>query len=387
MTNEARIPFNRVAPAGREQEYVSSAIASGYLAGDGQFARRCERLLEELTGTHRAMLAPSCTAALEMSALLLDISPGEEVVLPAFTFVSTANAFVLRGARPVFADVSADTLCLDPTSVERVLRPGTRAIVAVHYAGVACQMEALAELAGASRAALIEDNAHGLLGRYRGKPLGSFGALATQSFHETKNITCGEGGALLINDPSLVERAEIIREKGTDRSRFFRGQVDKYTWADIGSSFLASDLQAAFLLAQLEERAAIQADRARIWNRYARELAGWARATGAQLPTVPAGSEHPSHLFYILMPTEAERDALIGHLARHQVQAVFHYLPLHLSPMGRRWGYRAGDLPVTESVSGRLLRLPLFRTLSEAEQDRVVESVCSYRGALVSSPA
>ncbi len=376
-----RIPFNRIALSGEELRHLGTAVESGYLAGDGNMSRECERLLSKLTGAARVLLTPSCTSALEMSAVLAGVKPGDEVIMPSFTFVSTANAFVLRGARPVFADVLPDTLDIDPSAVEALVSPRTRALVAVHYAGVGCEMDAFSEICDDFGAALIEDNAHGLFGKYRGRDLGTFGSMATLSFHETKNITCGEGGALVINDPALVERAEIIREKGTDRSKFFRGEVDKYTWVDIGSSNLPSELQAAFLLAQLQARTQIQAERMRIWNRYRTELTKWADATGARLPVVPADREHPAHLFYILMPDEASRDGLIGWLAERQIQAVFHYVPLHLSPMGRTFGGQPGTLPVTESTAARLLRLPLYRGLSEADQDRVIESVAAYRHA------
>ncbi|TMF92641.1 MAG: dTDP-4-amino-4,6-dideoxygalactose transaminase [Chloroflexi bacterium] len=376
-----RIPFNRVGITGGELDLLAQAVASGYLAGDGTMARECERLLQAVTGSARVLLTPSCTSALEIAATLAGIKPGDEVVLPSFTFVSTANAFVLRGARPVFADVLPATLGLDPASVEACVTPRTRAVAVVHYAGVACEMDELVEICGGAEAHLIEDNAHGLFGTYRGRPLGSLGALATLSFHETKNISCGEGGALLVNDAALIERAEIIREKGTDRSKFFRGLVDKYTWVDIGSSHLPSELQAAFLLAQLRASTEIQADRMRIWNRYRSALAGWARRVGAVLPTVPADRQHPAHLFYVLMPDVDARDRMIRWLGEHDIQSVFHYVPLHLSPMGQSFGGRPGMLPVTESISERLLRLPLFRGLTDSEQDRVIDSVLAFPSA------
>lgn len=375
-----RIPFNRVALTGREHEYVADAVASGYLAGDGVYARRCEQLLQELTGAQRALMTPSCTHALEMAAMLLEIEPGDEVIIPAFTFVSTANAFVLRGARPVFADIRPDTLNLDEEQLPSLVSDRTRAIVPVHYAGVGCEMEAIVSLAGEHGLAVIEDDAHGLLGTYRGRPLGSFGCMAALSFHETKNFTCGEGGALLVNRGDLLERAEIVREKGTDRSRFFRGQVDKYRWVDIGSSELMSDLQAAFLLAQLEARERIQAERAAIWLRYRRELAGWAQSVGAQLPVVPEHCGPAHHLFHMLMPSAELRDRFIAHLADRQVQAVFHYLPLNASPMGERLGSRPGQCPVAEDVSERLVRLPFFRQLAGEPQGRVIEAVLTFEG-------
>ncbi|HXG71628.1 MAG TPA: dTDP-4-amino-4,6-dideoxygalactose transaminase [Gemmatimonadaceae bacterium] len=361
--------------AGQELEYIAAAVRNGRISGDGEFTRRCHAILEqELPGT-RALLTTSCTHALEMAAILLDITAGDEVIIPSFTFVSTVNAFVLRGATPVFADIRADTLNLDESRVEALVTPRTRAIVAVHYAGIGCEMDALAGIARRHGLALIEDNAHGLFGRYRGRPLGTFGAMAALSFHETKNMSCGEGGALLVSDPALRERAEIIREKGTDRSRFFRREVDKYTWIDIGSSYLPSDMLAAFLCAQLEQRTAIQARRRHIWTEYASGLAEWAGRQGARLPMVPSHCEQPYHLFYMLLPTEVARRALIGHLADAGVMAVSHYVPLHRAPMALTLQDTAPDCPVTDDVSARLLRLPLFPTLSAAEQARIIDAI------------
>ena len=314
-----------------------------------------------------------------MAALLLDIEPGDEVIIPSFTFVSTVNAFVLRGARPVFADIRPDTLNLDERQLERLITPRTRAIVLVHYAGVGCEMDAILETAGQHGIAVVEDNAHGLFGKYKGRYLGTFGCLATQSFHETKNFTCGEGGALLINDPRYVERAEIIREKGTNRSRFFRGQVDRYTWVDIGSSYLLSDLLAAFLYAELEAREEIQTKRRRIWHYYQDHLHEWAVAQGITLPIVPTNCEQPYHMFYLLTPSLDYRQALIAHLRLHGILSVFHYLPLHLSEMGRKLGGRPGDCPVTEDLSNRLLRLPFFNDLEEADQERVCHAIKDFR--------
>jgi len=313
-----------------------------------------------------------------MTALLLDIQPGDEVIFPDFTFVSTVNAFVLRGARPVFADVRPDTLNLDEAQVERLITPRTRAIVPVHYAGVGCEMDAILGVAGRYGLAVVEDNAHGLFGKYKGRYLGTFGCLATQSFHETKNFTCGEGGALLINDPRYIERAEIIREKGTNRSRFFRGQVDKYTWVDVGSSYLPSDILAAFLYAQLEAREQIQAKRQRIWHYYYNCLRDWAAAHDVRLPVVPLHCEQPYHMFYLLLPSLAQRQALIAHLKSRGILAVFHYLPLHLSDMGRKFGGRPGDCPVTEDISDRLLRLPFYNDLSESMQAFVVDAIQAF---------
>ena len=380
------IPFNRPCLAGRELEYMRRAIASGHLSGDGEFTRACHASLERSLGVPAALLTTSCTHALEMAALLLRIVPGDEVILPSFTFVSTANAFVLRGARPVFADIHPDTLNLDESRLEGLMTPRTRAVVAMHYAGVGCEMDAILATAGNRGVAVVEDNAHGLFGRYKGKYLGTFGCLATQSFHETKNFMCGEGGALLINDPSYIERAEVLREKGTHRTRFFRGEVNKYTWVDMGSSYLPSDLLAAFLLAQLEARDDIQARRRRIWERYAGGLRDWAGDRGVRLPAVPADREHPFHMFYLLLPSRESRQGLIAHLKERGILAVFHYLPLHLSAMGRSFGGVPGGCPVTEDVSDRLLRLPFFNDLTEEGQTRVVDAIRDFPGLPAAAP-
>lgn len=369
------IPFNRAALAGRELENIQQAVAAMHLSGDGQFTRKCHQLLEQQLGSPKVLLTTSCTHALEMTALLLRIEPGDEVILPSFTFVSTANAFVLRGARPVFADIRPDTLNIDPAHIQQLISPRTKAIVVVHYAGVACDMDAIGDIARRHNVPVIEDNAHGLFGRYKGRPLGSLGDMATLSFHETKNITCGEGGALVVNRHDLIERAEIIREKGTDRSRFFRGQVDKYSWQDLGSSYLPSEILAAFLFAQLEVSDRIQARRHQQWQRYYDELTTWAAAHDVQLPVVPVGCEHPSHLFFVVMPTPEQRRAFIEHLKQRGVMAIFHYLPLHLSPMGQQFGGRPGDCPVTEHVSDCLVRLPLAAGLTDAEQSTVIAAI------------
>jgi dTDP-4-amino-4,6-dideoxygalactose transaminase len=373
------IPFNRPSLAGREFEYMREAIANGHFSGDGPFTRRCNALLEEALGTPSAVLTTSCTHALEMSALLLNIQPGDEVIIPSFTFVTTANAFVLRGAKPVFVDVRPDTLNLDEARVERLITPRTCAIVVMHYAGVGCEMDSICEIARQHNVAIVEDNAHGLFGKYKGRYLGTFGSLATLSFHETKNFTCGEGGALLINDARYVDRAEIIREKGTDRSRFFRGQVDKYTWVDYGSSYLPSDILAAFLCAQLEARDQIQSQRQRVWDYYYDNLQDWAAENGVDLPTVPEYCDQPYHLFYLLLPSLEERQAFISYLKSNDVASVFHYLPLHLSKMGQRFGGKAGDCPVTEEVSDRLARLPFHNRITEEDQERVVNLVRQFR--------
>lgn len=313
-----------------------------------------------------------------MAALLLNIKPGDEIIVPSFTFVSTVNAFVLRGARPVFIDVRPDTLNIDETKLERLITPRTRAILVVHYAGVGCEMDPILQLAAKHGIAVVEDNAHGLFGKYKGKFLGTFGCLATQSFHETKNFTCGEGGALLINDPQYIERAEIIREKGTNRSRFFRRQVDKYTWVDIGSSYLPSDILAAFLYAQMEARECIQSKRRRIWERYDESLKEWAEKCGVKVPSVPVHCEQPYHMYYLVMPSLEKRQALISHLNKHDINSVFHYQPLHLSEMGRQYGGEIGDCPVTESVSDRLVRLPFYNDLTDDDQARVVDRITGF---------
>jgi dTDP-4-amino-4,6-dideoxygalactose transaminase len=372
------IPFNRATLAGDELRYVTEAMQSGLVAGDHSFTGRCRALLEREVGVARALLTTSCTHALEMSAILLDIKPGDEVILPSFTFVSTANAFVLRGARPVFADVRPDTLNLDEQSLDALITPRTRAIVPVHYAGVGCEMETIVAAAKRRGVAVVEDNAHGLFGRYKGQSLGTFGALATQSFHETKNVTCGEGGALLINDESLIERAEIVREKGTNRARFFRGQVDKYTWVDIGSSYLLSDVLAAYLLGQLERYAELQRERRRVWEFYDTRLADWRRQTGARGPVIPAHCEQAFHMYYVLCPSLDFRTRLIKHLRERGILAVFHYLPLHLSDVGRGFGGTVGQCPVTEDVSDRLLRLPFYASLGSSDLSRVAEAVQSF---------
>lgn len=381
-TNDYTIYFNVAALTGREFEYIAQAIHNTHVSGDGPFTKKCHALLEGALGVPKVLLTTSCTHALEMAALLLDIQPGDEVIVPSFTFVTTVNAFVLRGAKPVFVDVRPDTLNMDETQLERLITPRTRAIIPVHYAGVGCEMDTICEVAARYGIPIVEDNAHGLFGKYKGRYLGTFGALATQSFHETKNFTCGEGGALLINDEWYIERAEIIREKGTDRSRFFRGQVDKYTWVDLGSSYLPSDILAAFLFAQLECRYPIQTARRRVWEYYYEHLYDWAWANGVGLPFIPSYCEQPYHMFYLLLPSYEQRTALIAHLKSKGILSVFHYLPLHLSPMGRKWGYKEGDCPVTEDVSDRLVRLPFYNELTEADQACVVSAIKEFDGGL-----
>jgi len=372
------ISFNRPTSVGKESEYMQQALQSDHISGDGQFTKKSHALLEQALGVPKILLTTSCTHALEMSALLLELKDGDEVIVPSFTFVSTINAFVLRGAKAVFADIRPDTLNMDESKLEALITPKTRAVVVVHYAGVACEMDTIMEIANRHNIPVIEDNAHGLFGKYKGKYLGTFGVMATQSFHETKNFTSGEGGALLINDPKYIENAEILREKGTNRSRFFRGQVDKYTWVNVGSSYLPSDMLAAFLFAQLEEREQIQSRRQQIWETYYKELGAWAEENNVQMPFVPAHCEQTYHMFYILFPNLEKRQAAIAHLKARGVQAVFHYLPLHLSPMGEKYGGKLGDCEVTEHVSDQLLRLPFYTNMTAEEQMQVVTALKEF---------
>jgi dTDP-4-amino-4,6-dideoxygalactose transaminase len=373
------VPFNRPTTARAQGEYVSQALRDGRISGDGPFTTACQEKLQALLGTERVLLTTSCTHALELAALLLDMGSGDEVVVPSFTFVSTANAFTLRGARPIFADVVPGTFTLDPDHVRRVIGPRIRAIVPVHYASIGCDMNEIITIATEHGAAVVEDNAHGLFGSYRGRQLGTIGRLGALSFHDTKNFTCGEGGALLINDRSLVDRAEIVREKGTNRSQFFRGEVDKYTWVDLGSSYLPSDILAAVLLAQLEERERIQASRERIWKFYAHGLSDWAVELGVSLPVVPSHCCQAFHMFFLVMPDLESRYSLLAHLRERGILAVFHYLPLHLSTMGRRFGGKLGDCPVSEWVSDRIVRLPFFTDITTDELETVVAAVRSFR--------
>ena len=372
------IPFNKPPFVGHEMDYVNDSIAKAHISGDGAYTRRCHEFLEKKLGARKALLTTSCTHALEMCALLLDIQPGDEVIVPSFTFVSSVNAFVLRGGAPVFADIRPDTLNLDERVLPALINEKTRAIVLVHYAGVACEMDAVMGIAREHNVAIVEDNAHGLFARYKGKTLGTFGELATLSFHETKNFTCGEGGALLINESGLADRAEIIREKGTNRSHFFRGQVDKYTWVDVGSSYLPSDMLAAYLWAQFESAAEIQARRQEIWLRYHTGLMDWAADNRVQAPTVPEHVEQSYHMYYLLLPSLKTRTALIQHLKDRGILSVFHYQPLHLSDMGRRFGGRPGDCPVTEDVADRLLRLPFYYSLTIDDQKRVISALQAF---------
>lgn len=373
-TEPGSVPFNKPFLTGRELEYIQRAHANGHLAGQGEFARRSGEWMETWFGSRRALLTHSCTAALEMSALLADVGPGDEVIMPSFTFVSTANAFVLRGATPVFVDIRPDTLNLDERLLEEAITPRTRAIVPVHYAGVACEMDEISRIARAHGLLVIEDAAQAVLSTYRGRPVGGLGDLAAVSFHETKNVISGEGGALLVNDGSFVDRAEVILEKGTNRSRFFRGEVDKYTWVDVGSSYLPGEIIAAFLFAQLESAAAITDRRLAIWHRYHEAFADLEVEGRLRRPVVPGDREHNAHMYYLLLPDLAARTHLIARLRAVGIQSVFHYVPLHTSPMGARVGRSAGRLPVTLSTSDRLVRLPLWLGMEE-EQDRIIDAV------------
>ncbi len=370
------IPFNRPHRTGREAILVAEAIAGDHWRGDGPFTAQAATALSPAVGGGKVLLTTSCTHSLEMCALLLDIAPGDEVIVPSFTFVSTASAFLLRGARVVFADVEPRTLNLDPADVARKVGPRTKVVVAVHYAGVATDLEAVR--AAAPGVTLIEDNAHGLFGTWQGRPLGSFGRASTLSFHDTKNLSCGEGGALVVNDADLFERAEILREKGTNRARFFRGQVDKYTWVDLGSSYLPSDVLAAMLVAQLEGATESQAARHHIWARYHAELAAWATRHGVQQPHLPDGAVHAAHLYWMRVGDLSTRQAMIAHLAAAGVKSTFHYQPLHVSDVGRRLGGQAGDCPVSELAADTLFRLPLFADLADADVDRVIAAVTSF---------
>jgi dTDP-4-amino-4,6-dideoxygalactose transaminase len=374
-----QINFNKPYIAKNEIAYIQDSLQSRHISGDGSFTKKCHSFLEKSLGVPKVLLTTSCTHALDMSALLIGLQPGDEVIVPDFTFVSTVNAFVLRGAKPIFCDIRPDTLNIDERLLERLITPRTKAIYLVHYAGVGCEMNSIMEIAARYQIPIVEDNAHGLFGKYHGKNLGTFGCMATQSFHETKNFTCGEGGALLINEPKYFEDAEIIREKGTNRSRFFRGQVDRYTWVNIGSSYLPSDILAAILLSQLEEKDLIQDKRRKIWEIYNLELSKWASTNNVILPTIPDYCEQTYHMFYMLLPDLERRQGLIEHLKSLNIMAVFHYLPLNLSDMGRKFGGNEVDCPITEKISDQLLRLPFYYDLTEEDQSQVINSICSYK--------
>jgi dTDP-4-amino-4,6-dideoxygalactose transaminase len=371
----AEIPFNRPRLAGNEQEYIVEAIANGHLSADGPFTQLCARWLEQEAGSAKALLTHSCTAALEMIALLLDVEPGDEVIMPSYTFVSTANAFVLRGGVPVFVDIRPDTLNVDETKIEEAITARTRAIVGVHYAGVPCEMDAIRDVAGAYGARVVEDAAQALMSAYRGRPAGGLGDLAAVSFHETKHVMSGEGGALLLNDARWIERAVVLRDKGTNRNRFFRGEVDKYSWVDLGSSYGMSELTAAFLYAQFERAGELVAGRRRTWELYRDMLEPLEERGFLRRPHVPQHVTHNGHLYYVLLPEESDRDRVLTRLKELGVHAVFHYVPLHSSEGGRRYGRASGRLATTEATSASLIRLPLWNGMSEAEATRVVDAV------------
>lgn len=375
----AHIPFNRPYVTSKEQHYIAEAILNGTLAGDGIFTQRCHRWLEESTSSHKALLTHSCTAALEMAALLLDIKAGDEIIMPSFTFVSTANAVVLRGGIPVFIDIREDTLNLNESLIEAAITSKTRAIFVVHYAGVACEMDTIMSIAKQHNLYVVEDAAQGMMSRYKGKVLGSIGDLGAYSFHETKNIISGEGGALLVNDSRLGLRAEIIREKGTNRSSFFRGEVDKYTWQDLGSSFLPGELVAAFLWAQLQNVEEITHERLALWQRYHQLFESTEAAGILRRPVVPQGCTHNGHMYYVLLASEFDRQIALEKLKKLGVNAVFHYVPLHSSPAGQRYGRMHGSLDVTDKQAARLLRLPMWVGLSVAEQTQIVEILSGNR--------
>ena len=368
-----RIPFNRPHTSGRELGYIQEAIEQSHLSGNGPFTSRCEAWLERLTGAPRVLLTHSCTAALEMAAMLADIGPGDEVIMPSYTFVSTANAFVLRGATPVFVDIRSDTQNLDERLVEAAITPRTKAIVVVHYAGVGCEMDTLGEIAERRGLFLIEDAAQALMATYRERPLGGLGHLAAYSFHETKYVISGEGGALVINDPRLAERAEILREKGTNRSRYLRGEVDKYTWVDIGSSYLPSDILAAFLWGQLEDAADYTSQRLAIWERYHSGLAELEQMGRLRRPVIPPECQHNAHLYYVLLESPAERNRLLDRFRQLGIGGVFHYVPLHSSPAGLRYGRAVGEMPHTRVAGEQLLRLPLWLGLGDLQDEVIAE--------------
>jgi len=368
-----KIPFNKPFMSGNELLYVDQAYVEGFLAGDGSFTKKCNTWLEQHVGCSKALLTHSCTAALEMAAILVGIQPGDEVIMPSYTFVSTANAFVLRGGIPVFVDIRPDTLNIDESLIEAAITSRTKAIVAVHYAGVGCEMDAIMAIAQRHNLLVIEDAAQGIMSSYKGRALGSIGHLAALSFHETKNIISGEGGALLVNDERFAERAEIIREKGTNRSQFFRGQVDKYTWVDIGSSYLPGEIIAAFLWAQMEEADSITQKRLAIWQNYHEALAPLEQAGVLRRPIIPENCQHNAHMYYILLDSLEKRSMLIEKLKEQGVNAVFHYVPLHSSPAGKRYGRVHGSMAITQDFSDRLVRLPLWIGLSEAQQGRIVD--------------
>lgn len=374
------IPFNKPSLLGKELDLISDSVRGGWISGDGPFTKKCEQFLkEQIQDVQRALLTTSCTHALEMCAMLLKLQPGDEVIVPSFTFVSTAQAFHVHGAQIRFADVDPNTMNIDVDSFKSKINEKTRAVVIVHYAGVACDLDAIVDICNEHAITLIEDNAHGLFGKYKGKDLGTFGSLACLSFHETKNFTCGEGGALLINDKNYIERAEIAREKGTDRSKFFRGEIDKYSWVDIGSSYVMSDILASFLYAQLLEFAKVQEKRRKIWHTYNNELQSWALAQNVQLPAVPEGCQQAFHMFYMLMPNNKTRVQFLSYLKEHDIYAVFHYLPLERSTFGKSISFETDGCPNSFSVSERLVRLPFYFGISEQDVARVILVIKAFR--------
>ena len=373
-----KIPFNKPSLAGKELYYIAQSVLGGHTAGDGSFTKKCQALMEEKFGATKILLTHSCTAALEMAAILCEVGPGDEVILPSFTFVSTANAFYLRGAKLVFIDVQQDTLNMDVTQIEEAITDRTKVIVPVHYAGIGCEMDTIMDIANRYNLYVVEDAAQGVNAKYKEKFLGTIGDIGTYSFHETKNYICGEGGAIVMNNQKFVERAEIIREKGTNRSKFFRGEVDKYTWVDIGSSFLPSDILAAFLYAQLENMESINRRRGKLFDYYYKALIPLVNDGKLRLPYVSSECESNSHLFYIILNDENTRNVLMDHLKSRGIFAVFHYLPLHLSKVGLSMGYTDGQLPVTESMSGRLLRLPFYHDMTSNDQAEVVNTIKDF---------
>ena len=384
---EPRIPFNKPFITGKEIEYIAQAISSGAVAADGYFTKRCAELLADRFSINKVLMTPSCTSALEIAAMLCDLKPGDEVLMPSFTFVSTANAVMRCGATPVFVDVQSDTLNIDPDLIERTITGKTKAIFVVHYAGVSCDMDRIAAISKKRNLIVVEDAAQGVNATYKGRALGSIGDLGAYSFHDTKNYVSGEGGALCVNSPEFVERAEIIRDKGTNRSQFFRGEVDKYTWVDVGSSFVPAEITCAFLLAQLEAMDEITSRRREVYQFYLENLSFLEERELLGIPRVPEGCATNYHMFHVLLGDGKTRDGLMGHLKRHGISAVFHYVPLHTSRMGERLGYRGGELPLTENLSARLLRLPFYADITRDEQMRVVRSISEYLGnPLAASP-
>ena len=370
-----KIPFNKAILTGKELEYIQEAVANGHISGDGEFTRRCSALMENAFQAKKVFLTPSCTASLEMAALLLNPEEGDEVLLPSFAFVSTVNAFVLQGMKPVFVDIRPDTLNIDEARIEEKITPRTRAMVALHYAGVGCEMDALLEISRRKEVPIVEDAAHAVNAKYKGKHLGTFGEIGAYSFHETKNYTCGEGGAVVLNRENIIERAEFLRQKGTNRNQFFRGMVDKYTWVDVGSSYVLSDILAAFLLAQLENMDAILEKRGALYATYIQEFSDLEAAGKLRLPVIPDYCDTSYHLFHLLFDSEETRNHVMDGLRKEGILAVFHFVPLHLSAMGKRYGYRAGDFPITEDYSSRLLRLPLYNSLTVEEVQLVASAV------------